>query len=51
MRRFEDDNGAIGLAKAPKMRPRTKHIAIKCHHFRSCAQKGQVIIEKVDTIE
>ena len=32
---FEDNNGAIEVAKAPKMRPRTKHVAIKRHHFRS----------------
>jgi hypothetical protein len=33
---FEDNNGALELAKAPKMCPRTKHIvAIKYHHFRS----------------
>ena len=31
---FEDNNGAIELAKDLKMRPRTKHVAIKCHHFR-----------------
>ena len=48
---FEDDNGTIELAKAPKMRPRTKYAAIKHHHFRSCAQKREIIIEKVDTAE
>ena len=37
---FEDENGAMELAKAPKMRPETKHMAIKHHHFRSNAQKG-----------
>ena len=31
---FEDNNGAIELAKAPNIRPRTKHIALKYHHFR-----------------
>ena len=30
---FEDNNGALEMAKTPKMRPRTKHIAIKYHHF------------------
>jgi hypothetical protein len=30
---FEDNNGALDLATAPKMRPRTKHIAIKYHQF------------------
>ena len=32
---FEDNNATIGLATAPKMTPRTKHIAIKYHWFRS----------------
>eukprot|EP00957_Ditylum_brightwellii_P118202 9015472-Ditylum_brightwellii.AAC.1 len=31
---FEDNNGCIELAKCPRMRPRTKHISIKHHHFR-----------------
>ena len=32
---FEDNAGCLELAKAPKLRPRTKHIAVKYHHFRS----------------
>ena len=35
IRVFEDNVGAIELAKLPKLRPRTKHIAIQYHHFRS----------------
>ena len=31
---FEDNMGALELAIAPKMRPRTRHIAVKYHHFR-----------------
>jgi hypothetical protein len=31
---FADNTGASELAKAPKMPPRTKHIALKYHHFR-----------------
>ena len=30
---FEDNNGALHLATALQMRPRTKHINIKYHHF------------------
>ena len=30
---FEDNAGCLELAKAPKLRPRTKHIAVKFHHF------------------
>ena len=31
---FEDNNGALSLALSPKISPRTKHIAVKYHHFR-----------------
>jgi hypothetical protein len=31
---FEDSSGALEMAKTPKMRPRTKHMHIKYHHFR-----------------
>ena len=48
---FEDNNGAIELAKAPKIRPRTKHIALKYHHFREHVQKGLIEINLIDTFE
>ena len=31
---IEDINGAIELDKAPKIRPKTKYIALKYHQFR-----------------
>jgi hypothetical protein len=31
---FEDNNGALALATAPKLTPRTKHIAVKYHFFK-----------------
>ena len=31
---FEDNNGALGLATAPKLTPRTKNIAVKYHFFK-----------------
>ena len=46
---FEDNMGAEHLAKSPKMTPRTKHIAIKYHHFREHVKAGTLIIERVDT--
>ena len=33
------------------MRPRTKHAAIKCHHFQSHAQKEEIVIERLDAVE
>ena len=38
---YEDNRGALELAREPKFRPRTKHIATKYHHFRHVVSKGQ----------
>lgn len=46
---FEDNQSCIKLAKAPRMNPRTKYIALKYHHFRSHVKQGLVDIEYVDT--
>ena len=46
---FEDNSGAIEIAKVPKMRPRTKHLNIKYHHFRSFVQDGSVSVQYVNT--
>ena len=48
---FEDNNSCIELVKCPKMRPRTKHISIKYHHFRSKVAEGTVTVEYIDTLE
>ena len=48
---FEDNNGAIELAKAPKIRLRTKHIALKCNHFREDVRKGLIEINPIHTLE
>ena len=48
---FEDNNGAICIATEEKVRPRTKHINIKYHHFKEAVKKGKVKIEKIDTKE
>ena len=44
----EDNNGALRLANTQAMTPRTKHIAIVCHWFRSHVGKT-IFIEKIDT--
>ena len=46
---FEDNRGAYELAKAPKMRPRTKHIAIKYHHFREHVSNNTIRIHPIGT--
>jgi hypothetical protein len=48
---FEDNVGAIELAKAPRMRPRTKHIDIQYHHFREAVQQKKISISHVSTKE
>ena len=44
---FEDNGGAVESAKVPKIRPRTKHINLVYHHFRSFVKEGKVKIIQV----
>jgi hypothetical protein len=46
---FEDNSGALEIAKLPKMRPRTKHINIKFHHFREYVQNKLIQLFKIST--
>lgn len=52
---FEDNSGALEMARSPKMRPRTKHINLKYHWFRSFIAKagenidGKVVVLAIDT--
>ena len=48
---FEDNNGALELATTPRYHPRTKHIAIKYHHFREHVKNGIIKIVSIDTKE
>ena len=48
---FEDNQGFISAAECNKLSSRTKHIAIKYHHFRIFAQKKIVQICYIDTQE
>ena len=48
---YEDNRGALELANVPKLRPRTKHIALKYHHFREHVRNGKVRIHPIDTRE
>ena len=48
---FEDNVGAIKLAKLPKMRPRAKHLNIKYHHFRSHVTAEKATVEHNSTEE
>ena len=48
---FKDNNGALELARQPRYRPRTKHIAVKYHHFREYVRNKTVSISAIDTRE
>ena len=44
---FEDNSGALEMVRLPKMRPRTKHICVRMHHFREYVRSGKISIHKV----
>ena len=46
---FEDNKGCIDLVNVPKIRPRTKHIALKYHHFWSFIRDKTISIRYVKT--
>jgi hypothetical protein len=46
---FKDNKGCVELANAPRMRPQTRHIALKYHHFRSHVANGNLSIRWIDT--
>ena len=48
---WEDNKSCIKVATSPKFTPRTKHIAIKYHHFRSRVNDGTITIHSIDTSE
>lgn len=48
---WEDNNGCLSLATNHKFTPRTKHIAIKYHHFRHHVKNGSISIHPINTTE
>jgi hypothetical protein len=46
---FEDNEGALEMAKSPKFRPRTKHINIKYHHFHDSIESKKIEMCEIDT--
>ena len=47
---FEDNQGAIALAKNPELHKRTKHIDIRYHFVREKVEDSQVVLEYVSTL-
>ena len=50
-RTFEDNRSCIEIATNHKTRPRTKHLSVRLHHFRSHIVRGDITIEHVSTKE
>ncbi len=48
---FEDNVGALKLARLPKLRPRIKHINVCYHHFCKHVQRGLIKIFPINTKE
>lgn len=46
---YEDNQGAIALAKNPEFHKRTKHIDIRYHFVREKVEDGQVALEYCPT--
>ena len=46
---FEDNRGCIDLVNFPKLRPRTKHIALKYHHFREHVKYKTITVKYIET--
>ena len=46
---FEDNSGEVKIARVKKYRPRTKHLNVKLHHFRSYVDTKQIKITHVPT--
>lgn len=48
---FEDNEACISMANSPKFTPRTKHIALKYHHFRHWVDNNLIEVVHVRTTE
>ena len=46
---FEDNSGAIEIAREEKYRLRTKHLNIRLHHFRTYNGDGSITSHKIDS--
>jgi hypothetical protein len=46
---FEDNSGALEMAKIHKYRPRTKHLNVRLHHFRDYVERGEISIHDIAT--
>ncbi|KAL7580903.1 hypothetical protein ACA910_001170 [Epithemia clementina (nom. ined.)] len=48
---FEDNSGALEMARLPKLRPHTKHLNVSYHHFREYVDRKEIEVLAVPTTE
>lgn len=46
---FEDNSGALEMARIHKYRPRTKHLNVRLHHFRDYVERKEITIHPIST--
>jgi hypothetical protein len=46
---FEDNSGAVEIAKHRMFRPRMKHLNVKLHHFRDYVDRNEISIHPIST--
>ena len=46
---FEDNDACLKFARMPKLTPRTKHVGIPYHWFRTQVERLEIQIERIDT--
>ena len=46
---FEDNSGALEMARIHKYRPRTKHLNVRLHHFRDYVERKEISIHPIST--
>ena len=46
---YEENSGALEIAKEHKYIPRTKHLNIKLHHFRQYANNNEIDMLPINT--
>ena len=48
---YEDNDACLKFARMPKLTPRTKHIGVPYHWFRSQVERLEIHIEPIDTTQ
>jgi hypothetical protein len=48
---YEDNDACLKFARMPKLTPRTKHIGVPYHWFRTQVERLEIHIERVDTLK